>query len=125
MFRPKSFHIPASQRTKILWLYSSSVPGEVRFTATPTDPTASLNGTVELHRKRWFTWHRDDYPLSARMTLPKGMSDGDYRVYVTPDQDTDIQFQTRHARAEIFFVILACVVGLGLVAGSRAFMFGP
>ena len=114
----------AGARTRVLWLYSSSVPGQVRFQAQAVGG-APATGTVELARKRWFTWHRDTYPLQARNVFDKGFSDGDYRIHVTPDQDCEITFETRHFRAEIFFRILAGILILGVISAITAFVFAP
>lgn len=124
MLRAKRFDIPAGQRTKVLWIFSSSIPGDVRFSASAAEGN-NLSGKVEVHRQRWFQWQQEDHDLTSEMVFEKGMSDGDYRIFVTPDQDTTIQFRTRHARAETFFVILACVLGLGIVSGLTAFLLAP
>lgn len=121
---PKTVQIPAGQRTRVLWIYSSSIPGDVRFTAHPIDGD-TLTGTVDLQRNAMFGSRREQYPLTERMVLGKGFWDGDYRVFVTPDQDTEIRFETRHFHAEIFFVILAIILGLGVVSGVTAFLLGP
>ena len=119
---PKEFIIPAGQRSRVLWLYSSSIPGSPRFRAEALDGGAP-SGTVEVARRRWFAWHRDHHPLHQRNVFEKGFSDGDYRIYVTPDQDCRITFETRHFRAEIFFRILAGVLILGVLSAITAFIF--
>ncbi len=120
----KQFNIPAGTRKKVLWLFSSSIPGQVRFTAEPTDGE-ELSGKIELHRRSWFSWKEQDFPLNGRNVLEKGFGDADYRVFITPDQDCKVTFETRHFRAETYFVILGCVLGLGVVAGLTAFIFAP
>ena len=119
---PKSFRIKAGERVRVLWLFSDSIPATVRFTAK-ADGQGPLGGTVEMHRQRWFQWHRSTHELRARNAFDKGFADGDYRIFVTPDQDCTITFETRHFRAETFFWVLAAILILGLIAGSVAWIF--
>ncbi|MEM7743005.1 MAG: hypothetical protein AAF409_04770 [Pseudomonadota bacterium] len=121
---PKLLHIAAGQRSRILWIFSSSIPGDVTFTATPTDGSA-LSGTVEVHHNSWMGGRQEQHPLTERMVLRKGFWDSDYRVFVTPDQDTEIKFDTRHAHAKTLFVILAIVLALGVISGTTAFLLTP
>lgn len=120
----KTFDIKAGTRTRILWIFSSSIPGTVRFTAAPS-ADGPLTGVVELARRRWFDMHRTNHDLHARNVFEKGMADADYRIYVTPDQDCHISFATRHMRAEIYFRILAGVFIMGLLAAATALIFAP
>ena len=119
---PKEFLIKAGETRRVLWVYSSSISGSPRFTAETLDGN-EVSGTVEIARKRWFTWHRDMRDLQARNVFDKGISDGDYRIFVTPDHDTRIKFETRHFRAEIFFKIFAGIIILGLISASAAWIF--
>lgn len=108
---------------RILWLFSDSIPATVRFLAEP-DGDGPLTGTVELHRQRWFQWQRSTHELAPRNVFDKGFADNDYRIFVTPDQDCTITFESRHFRAEVFFKILIAIMILGLIAGSVAWIFG-
>jgi hypothetical protein len=65
------------------------------------------------------------HPLHRRNVFDKGFADADYRIYVTPDQDCEISFETRHFRAEIYFRLLAGLLILGLIAAMTAWIFVP
>lgn len=120
----KVFNIPAGTRTRVLWLWSSSVPGQIRFNVEMADG-GPIAGEVEIARQRWFTWYRDTLPLKARNSFDKSITEGDYRIHVTPERDCRVTFETRHFRAGIFFAILAAVLILGLISGMTAFLFAP
>jgi len=107
-----------------LWIFSSSIPGTTRFRAETPDG-APPEGEVELATRRWFSWTRTKHPLAARNVFEKGFADSDYRVYVTPNTDCRIEFDTRHMRAELYFKILAGILILGVIAGTAAFLFAP
>ena len=108
--------VRAGERARVLWIFSSSIPGQIRFRATPLGD-GPLTGKVELKRGRWFSNRVETFALHARNVFDKGMSDGDFRIHVTPDRDCRIDFETRHFRAEIYFRILATVIALGVIAG--------
>ncbi len=117
----KRFVLKAGERVCVLWVFSSSIPGTVRFNAGAPDGQ-EVTGTVELARRRWFSWIRTSHPLHARNVFDKGYTDTDYRIYVTPDRDCEITFETRHLRAEYYFRFLAAFLILGLIAAITAFV---
>ena len=120
----KVFDLKAGERARVLWIFSSSIPGMVRFHAK-TETGEPPQGTIELAVRRWFAWDRKTFPLSATNRFDKGFSDADYRIYVTADTDCRIEFETRHFRAEIFFRILAGILILGVLSAAAAFLFAP
>lgn len=101
----KKFLIKAGERKRVLWLFSSSVPGQPQFSATPTKGE-DLTGKVEVIR----SGGAEIFPLSSQNVCDKGFLDANYKIYVTPDQECEVEFQTRHFRAETLFVILALVI---------------
>ncbi len=107
----------------MLWLFSSSMVGSVRFAANPA-AGEELSGTVQLVRQRWFKSETLNFQLERQNTLEKGFGDWDYKVFVTPDQDCDIEFQSRHFRAEFLFRLLAVIFALGLVSALMVFALG-
>lgn len=111
----KEFLVKAGETRRILWLLSSSIPGQVRFRAEAVDGEPPA-GTVELARRRWFDWHRETFPLRPQNVFDKGVSDSDYRVTVKPDRDTRIVFETRHFRAEYLFKILVALIVLAVLS---------
>ncbi|MEM7056863.1 MAG: hypothetical protein AAF557_04695 [Pseudomonadota bacterium] len=119
---PKEFLIKAGEKKRVLWVFSSSIPGTPRFKAGAVDG-GEVTGKVEVARRRWFEWQRENVDLHPRNVFEKGFSDADYRIYVTPDRDTRIIFETRHMRAELYFRILAAVLILGLISGVTAWIF--
>ena len=110
----KTFDLKPGERTRVLWLYSSSIPGEVRFNAE-ADDGADPKGKVELVVRKWFDWKTTEFPLARRNVFPKGMSDSDYRLFVTAETPCRIEFETRHFRAEYFFKILIGMVVLAVL----------
>ena len=118
----KTFNIRAGERCRVLWIFSSSIPGQTRFTAEAANGQ-DLTGTVELVRRKWFQFETEIFPLRHHNRFDKGFSDADYRLYVTPDQACRIEFETRHFRAEILFKLLAGLVCLGLLSGLVPLLF--
>jgi len=114
--------LKAGERKRVLWIMSSSIPGTVRFRAE-TDDGSPPGGTVELARRRWFSWYRSEHDLAARNVFEKGFSDADYRVYVTPVQDCRIVFETRHFQARHLVLAFAVVAMLGIAAAIGSILF--
>ena len=115
----KTLNIRAGERCRVLWIFSSSIPGQTRFSAEPIAGDA-LTGNVELVRRRWFNFETETFPLHAQNRFDKGFADADYRIYVTPDQDCRIEFETRHFRAETLFSLLIGLMVFGIVAAAAS-----
>ena len=113
----KTFSIRAGERCRVLWIFSSSIPGQTRFTAESADGGA-LTGNVDLVRRRWFQFETETFPLQHQNSFDKGFADADYRIYVTPDQDCRITFETRHFRAGTLFSLLIGLVVFGILAAA-------
>ncbi len=118
----KIFDLKAGERRRVLWIFSSSIPGKARFRVETADGSPP-KGRVELARRRWFTWHRTEHPLEAHHGFDKGFADSDYRIYVMPETDCRIVFETRHFRAETYFRILGGVLAMGIIAAIASFVF--
>jgi len=112
----KSMDLPAGARTRILHLFSDSVPKTIRFTAEGTDG-APPTGTVEIVRTGRATVAR---PLGAENAVEKGFTDWNYSLYVTPDRDCRVTFQGRHVES---WWIIAAIVILALISGGMAALF--
>lgn len=109
----KSIAARAGERTKVLHIFSDSIPQTVRFTATP----AGAGGTVEVVRRRWFVRRPPEvHPLRAEQAFDKGFADVDYTIHVTPDRDVTIAFQSRHFERKALFWVLGGVIVLAVVA---------
>lgn len=118
----KEFLIKAGETKQVLNLFSSSVPGQIRFRAETVDGSEP-RGKVTARVQKWFSWSDRESDLAPTNILDKAFSESNYKVMVTPETDTKIIFETRHFRAEIFFVILAAIMILGLISGLTAFFF--
>jgi hypothetical protein len=109
--------IPKGKRTRVLHMLFDSVPQSVRFTAAPTIPGASLDGVVEVAGSTWlFRKKPVAHSLQASNELEKGFLDSRYAIYVTPEQDTVITFETKHFRARLLIITLLVVAALGFGA---------
>jgi len=114
----KNILTPGQERTRILHILSDSVPQTVRFEAEAVRGGGNPSGVVEVERSVFFFTHRkEEHPLQAENNLKKGMFDTSYAVFVTPDQDTKINFKTRHVTSRKLFWVLGIVLAAGLIAG--------
>lgn len=105
------------ERTRILHLFSDSLPQTIRFTARPADSDDPPAGTVEVSRRRWFVPQPPSFwPLAQQQAFHKGFADVDYAIYVTPERDTTIAFQTHHLRSKHLVGILGGVVLLAILS---------
>lgn len=111
---PKEFTIKAGERTRVLWLFSDSIPARPRFRAESADG-APISGKIEITRGM-FGSTTDHQALSAQNVLTKGFWDSNYSVYVTPDQDVRVTFETRHFRGETLIWIIGAIFALGLLS---------
>jgi hypothetical protein len=115
----------AGQRTKILHIFSDSIPQQVRFAAIPLVAGAPVGGTVEVDRWHWFAKAPGEtFPLRTEQAFNKRFADIDYAVFVTPDSDVRIAFQSRHFERNTLFAILGVVLVLG-VLGALFALIGP
>lgn len=126
LFKGKTFRVRAGERCRVLWIFSSSIPGQARF-ASESNEGGPVSGTVDLVRRRWFKFQTETFPLRPENRFDKGFADADYRIYVTPDQDCTIRFETRHFRAGTLFSLLIGLMIFGIVAAATSLflMTGP
>lgn len=111
----------AGQRTKILHIFSDSIPQQVRFAAIPLVAGEPVGGTVEVVRWHWFAKApRETFPLRAEQAFNKRFADIDYAVFVTPDSDVRIALQSRHFERSTLFAILGVVLVLGALGALFA-----
>ena len=114
--------IKAGETKEILWIFSSSIPGKIRFHAQGVDDEPA-RGKIHVDVNTLFNARRDEFDLAAENVLNKGFWDANYKVSVTPETDTKIEFQTRHFRAGTLFIILAAIMILGIVSAAIALFF--
>lgn len=107
--------IPAGQRTRVLWIFSSSVPGMARFEAIGTDG-APASGTIELVGGHWLNRRHETKALDSLNSFEKRFMDSDYQLWVTPDHETRITFRTRHFRAQYLAYIFIGMIGLAVIS---------
>lgn len=106
----------AGKRTKILHIFSDSIPQSIRFTATSLSGGQPPGGSIEITRRPWFVRTVETFPLRAEQVFRKGFADADYAIHVTPDEDVRIAFQTRHFEKKTLFIVLAALVVLGALS---------
>ena len=86
-------HLMAGRRTQILRTVFDSRPRRIRFKAECED--GSPAGTVEVQGSRWiFVTPPVTQPLEAENVCTKRFWDSLYAIYVTPETDTTITFDT-------------------------------
>ncbi|MCP4385262.1 MAG: hypothetical protein GY798_28275 [Hyphomicrobiales bacterium] len=107
----------AGERTKILHVFSDSIPQTVRFAARRITDGGSPDGTVEVIRRRWFRRQPpQSYRLRTEQKFHKRFADVDYAIYVTPDHDVSIAFQTRHLERSVLLWIIGGIVALAVLS---------
>ena len=111
----KTMTLRKGERARVVHLFSDSMPQTVRFTAEPVSGDGPVSGQVEVAGSNWlFPKPVVPHELAAENALPKGMWDTRYSIYVTPDQDTKITFQTRHFTSGLLVIVIAIVVALAV-----------
>lgn len=120
---PNEYQIKAGERVRVLHMVSDSIPATPRFRAETSDGS-SISGKIEVVRGL-FGSTSELQDLGAENTVIKGFWDANYSVYVTPDRDTTITFETRHVRSSLLVWVLLAVLAIGLVSGLAAFMSAP
>ncbi len=111
----------AGERTKILHIFSDSIPQQVRFAATPLMAGEPVGGTVEVVRWHWFAKApAETFSPPQRTGLQQALRHIDYAVFVTPHSNVRIAFQSRHFERSRLFAILGVVVTLGVIGALFA-----
>ena len=77
---------------------------------------------LETRIRRWFTARTTEYPLQAENTLQKGMFDASYQIYVTPNEDTTLRFQSRHLQAHHLKWAFVALIGLAALSALIPFV---
>ncbi len=109
--------VAKGERQRVLHMLFDSIPQKVGFTAEPVAEGGSLSGTVEVQGSRWlFRKPPSPHALAAENVFDKSMWDSRYAIYVTPDEDVRIRFETRHVRAKLLFLALGGVVVAAVAA---------
>jgi hypothetical protein len=117
----RQYTIAAGERKRILHLYSDSIPTTIKFRAEPLAGNQPVTGQIEVSGSKWlFAKPSTFQPLEANNGVPKGMWDTNFSLYVTPDQDCQITFDSRHLGAKLLFIIIGIVLLLG-IAGPLFF----
>lgn len=107
------------KRSKVLRLFSDSIPRRIEFDALPVPPSQHVSGVVEIERWQWFFRKpKEKVPLERFNSLKKGFGDVDYAVYVTPDTKVEIRFHSRQLEAKALLGILVLIVVLAAVSAT-------
>ncbi len=113
----KEFTIRKGERARILHLISDHIPQLVRFSAAPLEGKGKVSGKIEVRGSRFiFRKPPVEYDLGPKNVVEKGMWETFYSVYVTPDQDIRLGFDSRHLRFRHLLYALMSVVVLAAVA---------
>ena len=95
VFAKKPITVRKGERTKILSRFSNSLDMTYRFRAEPVSPADTLSGTVEVKGSNWiFSKPPVSQPLARENEVSKGMWDTFYSVYVEPDCEVAISWDT-------------------------------
>jgi hypothetical protein len=113
----KPITVKKGERRRVLHLVFDHIPQLVRFSAEPTGGDGGVSGTVEVAGSKWiFRKSPVSHDLGASNVLEKGWMETFYSIYVTPDQDTRLTFDSRHLRIKHLIYALIAVVILAAVA---------
>ena len=119
----QKFTIEAGTRTRVLRMFSSSIPSTINFEAVAKE--GDVSGTIEVDRWHWFTWKRETLPLQAQNKVEKGFGDADFLIHVTPDQDCEVTFKPKGLNGSLFVVLLVAIVILAVAAAMIAMTAPP
>ena len=109
--------IRKGERVRVIHLLFDAIPQIVRFTAEPADGQGTAGGTVEVAGSKWlFSKPVVTRPLEARNAIEKGFWDTFYSIYVTPDRDVTIRFESRHFHIKYLLWALMVVVILAAIS---------
>ncbi|MDP6709175.1 MAG: hypothetical protein QF893_22775 [Alphaproteobacteria bacterium] len=113
----KPITIGKGERRRVLHLVFDSIPQLVRFSAEPAAGAGPVAGKVEVVGSRWlFRKPPETHELGAENVFQKGFLDSFYSVYVTPEQETRISFDSSHFRVKYLIYALGIVVILAAVS---------
>ena len=115
----REISIRQGERVRIIRLLFDSIPQIVRFAAEPTDGQGAVGGTVEVAGSKWlFSKPVATRPLAAENAVEKGFWDTFYSIYVTPDRDVTIRFESKHFH--IKYLVYA-LIGVVVLAAASVF----
>jgi len=114
-------HAPKGERTRVLYIWSSSMPGAIRFSAE-TQSGNPPGGLVETSIRRILPRKTTEYPLKAKNRLTKGVFDSSYQIFVTPDEDTTITVQSWHFQARHLIWAVGILIGLAVISTLVPFL---
>ena len=110
--------IKKGERRRILHLVFDSIPQLVTLKAEPMAPATPLGGTVEVVHSQWlFAKAPASQNLAPDNALQKGFWDSFFSIFVTPDQDTRITFQSRHFIVKYLIYAFAILIVLAAASG--------
>lgn len=122
MFAKKPSVVRRGERTKVLSKFSNSLDMTYRFQAEPVAPADNLSGTVEVSGSNWiFSKPSTSQPLARQNEVHKGIWDTFYSVYVEPDCDVTITWDSSSLGGSTKLIVL---ISLVVTAALFVFIFG-
>ncbi len=119
----KSIDIKAGQRTRIIHMFSNSIPMTLDFRAEAVRKGQQVSGEVEVRGSNWlFPKPPVVQELGEENSVEKGMWDTFYSVYVTPRNDVRIETRTTGGTQIWVFLIIALVL-LAVVSSLFPMLF--
>ncbi len=116
----KVIEVKAGHRTRIIHMFSNSIPMEMGFTAHSIKKGGKVSGKVEVKGSNWlFPKAAIKQDLGDENIVKKGMWDTFYAVYVTPEDDVRIETKTTGG-VQIWMLLIVAIVVLA-VASSLFF----
>lgn len=117
----RTIDLKAAERTRILHMFSDSIPKTIAFGAATTSGAAPT-GTIEVVRQGG---RSETHALGTDNSVQKGFTDWNFSIYVTPDQDCTVTMPGGLLQGKTLFLIIGLVLLIGLIAGGMAAFVGP
>ncbi|MEM7496371.1 MAG: hypothetical protein AAF371_00095 [Pseudomonadota bacterium] len=111
--------VSAGRVIRILWLFSSTTKGTIRFHAEPLEP-GPVSGDIVIRTRRFTRAKERHQRLEAENAVVKGRLETDFSIFVRPDRDVEITLQGWYFTAERLFTALGAV--LVIAAFSATFI---
>lgn len=117
-----TIRVRAGKTTRILSRFSNSVSVTYRFSARSVTDGEGPSGIVEVKGSHWILPKPPTVQRLVREnTVSKSMLDTFFNVYVTPEQDADIEIEAGRLNKALFGGVLTVgiiVLAVGLIVAT-------